>query len=563
MNNTHLNTTMLQHHTVNKSLLASVLFFFLNLCVGLPLMVSAQTNFSYDQQLQIELNKIISSQNLNLNINHDLENFEISNKDKLKNNNIYFKIFNTYHNKSKQESYMGLSLATGFTINELEDMIEKNYIYPVLTDNLNESQQRFNDVLTLYKQELSFFQTIANLKIDAIISEIFVDANVSNSGLDLIHDLNLIEKKLFLNSNSSTIHNTPTERNNLWSNFNSKPSISNFSTFLGATNSLQGNTSGSGFLDPQNPIANPIDLNLNPNFQFPKIQYGLVCPTDPKLYQELEIFNNANPNQTPNSNSSNNNPNTQINPTQSTSNTSNTQSPSTTTGTTLLSNSFDSSFFESSSKCPQDQLFCLLQETKTNQLSIKYPTNTTPNSPDCVACVINRINKSLQTLLDNGVLPKKITGNFAEPPLCKQASFGAFALNINIFSKPVPLPAPSSNDIQNTSLFNLERTQNSQNSLSANPNFSLSQEYRPKLDSNIIQQQNSLQKINDFEDILQNEFAQKAIVDRALQDQKNLFDTLDNQMSTLNIYFESFNSSLKTLESNFQILANLPECSTL
>lgn len=563
---------MLQHHIVSKLKLTayiSLSFFLGYLLVFSALSTQAQSSLSYNDQLQLELEKLQNEYGTSFTLNQSLQDLDISKKDKLSESNIYLMILNTYSSQTVQDTYLGMSLATGYSKEEIKDMIEKGQLYPISEGDINQKTNIYNGLISLYEEERPFFQTLAELKIDSLVSEIFTDGNSSNSGYDLITDLNSIENKLFKATTPTSIYSSPTnsDRSNFWRNFTGSPSISNFSTYLNTpadtntsvTNPNQNNNSSSSNQDPD------ISLNLEAEYQFPTLEYGAVCPADPDLYDEISIFNdaqnNSNTDQSSSSSSDNSQSNNNSSSTQNTDSSTNQENSS--SQPISLDSNFDKSFFESSSSCSADQVFCFIQETVTNKVTLKYPPASQSAAEDCVACVINRLNQSLQTLLDNGVLPKKITGNFGEPPICKEAAFGKIGLNINIFSKPVLSEIPNSSAIQQTNTFQFEQAQNSQSNLSNNPNFSLSQEYRPKTTTDILTQQNSLQTISSFEANLSNEFDQNSIVTRSLQDQKTLFDTLDNQISTLNLYFEGFNSSLESLNLNFQTLANLPECSTL
>lgn len=568
---------MLQRLTVSKLLSLLVLitiFFQSNLLEGFSNIAKAQFSTSYQQQLQDEIHNQLKQNNLPSHQGQYLSNLRLNQPSNLPNSNIYLRTLNSFTEEIQPSIYEGMSLVTNYSTQELESIFEYNNLQPFLATEsdlyqIQSLQNKYQELLNLYQQEKDFFTNLAQLKQKTAIYEIFVDGNTQNSGFDLIADLNQIEQKLFLSNQPRSIQYN--NRNNFWNQFNSEPILTNlqpvsafvyseFTSSLDQDQSSNSNTTSQDNTDtPNQPNRDPINLDPTPEYQFPTLQYGAVCEIDPKLKQELDIY--ADQQATNSANQSDQNTTTDANPspTQAEGSNSSSNNSSNPVVPATQSSPFNPSNFQLNQSCPADQIFCFTQEIKYNQVDLIYPQGST----DCIGCTINRLNQSLQTLLDNGVLPQKITGNFGEPAICKQGSVGKIALNLNLIPKPLLPELPNTSLIENTNSQKLESTQQLQNSISLNPDFSISEETRVDTDQNILQQSSSYQYIQTFDQQLQSEFSQNAKVIRAVTDQQILFDKLSNQASTLNIYFQAFQESLEQMNVNFIELANLPECSTL
>lgn len=559
---------MLQPRTVSKILIITFLLI-LNLQINLPKFVvqkaTAQFQNSYQEQLDEAIHDLLKENNQPSHQSQFLSNLDVTKPENLTTQNLYLRVLNSYTKELTPSVYEGMSLVTDLSAPEIKAIIEYNNFSSLQTGNLEISQIQasYQNLLQLYNQEKSFFTNIAKIKQQALVYEIFTDNNSQNSGFDLLKDLNKIEEQLFNQSSQSSIQYQ--NRSDYWKSFSSSAFTSslspvNFSSF--STNQPSTISSpdpvnqSSSEIQSTNQSETEVQLSSVPAYQFPKIQYGAICQIDPDLAEEVGIFteNNSNSNTETSSNS-------QPSDSSVTNNSSDTISSSSTSSNITPSSyqvsPFQINFTNPSQTCPADQIFCFTRELKYNQIDLQYP-----ESENCVACIINRLNQSLQNLLDNGVLPQKITGNFGEPALCKKASVGKVGLNLNIFSKPILSEVPAPDYIQNLDPYQTQNISQSQNSTSNN-GFSIQDDSQTNRDLNLISQTNTQQFISQFDSSFRSSFSSNSQVDQVITSQNTHFKEISNQITTLNLYLESFNTSLTQLNQNFTELINLPECSEL
>ncbi len=529
----------------------------------------AQFQSSYQESLDEAIHNLLQEQDQPSHKSQFLSNLDISSPEKLPTQNLYLRILNSFTKELKPSIYEGVSIVSNLTPAEVESILEYNNLAPIQNQsNLSQVQDTFNNIQELYLQEKDFFTQLAKVRQQAVIYEIFSDNNSQNSGFDLMTDLSQIEQKLFSQSSNSSINYQTPGRSNFWSNFNSQPYISNFSpvnltTFSNFSSNQNNSTPTTNSPTPTSnqpsSPGNPTQVTLEPipEYQFPTIQYGAVCQFDSNLQQELEIYQTNNStealeqdsinSQTPTSNFSINS---------ETDSQSSNQTPSQQIAN-YQSSDFSLPFTGISQSCPPDQIFCFTRELRYNQVDLKYPAQE-----DCVSCLINRLNQDLQNLLDNGVLPQKITGNFGEPALCKKASVGKIGLNLNIFSKPILPEVPTPDYITDLDPYQTQDNSINQNSVS-NSGFSIKNDTQTNRDLNLLAQSNAQQFIDQFDQNLNRSYSSNSQVNQSIQNQEIHFQELTSQMNTLNLYLESFNTSLDQLDQNFTELINLPECSEL
>lgn len=553
---------MLRHHTVSKVflILGMTIISMQTLLPELQLtQVFAQSQVSLQNQLNESIHNKLRENKQPSHKSQFLSNLDITSPESIPNQNIYLRTLNSFTQELTPSIYEGMSLVSGLSVSELTEIIELDDISSIQEDSssIENTQAEYLQIIQLYNQEKEFFRNLARIRQEAAIYEIFTDDNSQNSGFDLITDLKNIEKKLFQEAAPSTISYASANRANFWSNYNSQPFVSNLSPVNFTSFTTANNFSTTTPIDSNNSpnLSQPSILEPTPIYQFPSIKYGSICQIDPEFKEEIDIFNSQNDTD---SNASSSEDTETDNSSDSQSNSDN---PTPTSVATQVANyipqPFQVNFNNPNQSCPADQVFCFTQELKYNQVDLIYPDGS-----DCVSCIVNRLNKTLQTLLDNGVLPQKITGNFAEPPLCKQAAYGKIGLNLNIFSRPILPEQASPSIIQNLNPSSVESSSNQQKS-PTNSGFSISNDTQTQTNLNLVAQTNAQEFIKQFDQKLNSDYSKNNQVTQIIQSQQQHFDKLGQQINTLNLYFESFNTSLDQINQNFTELINLPECSAL
>lgn len=559
---------MLQHLTASRATIIIAVIFLSQTLFGTIFTSKAQNNLSLQDQVYSNLNTILDEQDKSSFQNLSLASLDLSSPEELANQDIYLRIHNSLNNENKDDIYEAVALTTGYSTSVVEGVIEAGVLFAPdfqLEDpDVISQTDIFNQIREVYKQEKEFFTTISKLKQYSFIHEIFTDGDPTNSGFDLISDLNLIEEKLFFQKTIPTFQQNRQNQNNPWPSLLSgsgltipTSSISTGSSSISTSNSTQtSETPTSQSSSSQTSPSQDSELQPIPDFQFETIQFGEVCHIDEKIKQEVEIFQEDNSTSQENSSSEDNS--LEVNQPESPSVNTNGQTNIPQTS----SFQFDQSFLDSSNSCPKDQVFCFTQEIKYNQIDLFYPENISTNQ-DCVACVVERIGVSLQTLLDQGVLPRKITGNFGEPPLCKKASIGEVGLNLHLIPKPILPDRPNSDLIKDLDSELISNQTQQDNSTSNNPDFSISQDTRIDPTQSLTSQQQQNQVVTSFDNSLQLTSSNQSKIKTQVQNQQVLIDQLNNQISTLNTYFQSLNSTLKEMDSSLQVLINKKECSQL
>ncbi len=93
---------------------------------------------------------------------------------------------------------------------------------------------------------------------------------------------------------------------------------------------------------------------------------------------------------------------------------------------------------------PCNQFFCVT-------LDLKYKTESSYTVQDnCIACHIEKINDAFKKTLSHNLVPNKVTGNLYEGPKCKNAFLGLFGgdiLNFNFVPIAQPILTPPNDDL--------------------------------------------------------------------------------------------------------------------
>lgn len=558
---------MLQHLTASKVILSlgiAILLMQSNLPQEFLNQAFAQAQGSYQDQLDNSIHNKLKENDQPSHKSQFLSNLDISSPDKIPNQNLYLRTLNSFTKELTPSVYEGMSLVTDLSASEIAAVIEFDNLSPLQTtaSSVSQTQSSYRNLLALYQQEKSFFVELAKIRHQAAVYEIFTDNNSQNSGFDLLTDLNKIEEQLFQESTPNTIAYSDPNRSDFWNNYNSQPFVSTFSpvnfTSFSSSKSSDPNTEAPSDSSSQEQSPNQ-GLDPTPAYQFPAIQYGAVCQVDPSLKQELDIFQSESENQPDNQDSTQDQTSTGQNGNQA-SETSQTQNSLPSLPQQIAayqSKPFQVNFSNQGQSCAPDQVFCFTRELKFNTAGLLYPEGS-----DCVSCIINRLNQNLQLLLDKGVLPQKITGNFGEPALCKKASYGDIGLNLNIFSKPILPSLPNPDLIRDIDPNFSENLLYQQNAVSNN-GFSITNDTQTQNSLDLLSQNNAKQFISKFDSSLTAEFANNSYIAQVIESQDQHFDSISEQINTLNLYFEAFNTSLDQMNLNYIELINLPECSAL
>ncbi|MBI5151926.1 hypothetical protein HZA39_00150, partial [Candidatus Peregrinibacteria bacterium] len=86
--------------------------------------------------------------------------------------------------------------------------------------------------------------------------------------------------------------------------------------------------------------------------------------------------------------------------------------------------------------CAGNKRFCIEITTHASKYNLYYPTDP------CIACHVEKINDSLSKLVSHNLAPRKLTGNLMEMAKCKSGYNFSDFVNINIITVPMPIIVP-------------------------------------------------------------------------------------------------------------------------
>jgi len=352
---------------------------------------------------------------------------------------LYLLTYKTLNIDADDDALLDMAKSNGLTSDEAKAVLAGS-VTPLLTKEdygskkitqdqalkiVNGFQNDFRDLREIY-------QIQKEIEVAVTPSEIFANGNVSDSGFDLIVDLNIIEEILFLESDDIEVGNPYSD--SLAKPFS--PSHSNLGeigdadstvdTAIRQIDSINQNLESSLLDEDGNPI--PVDILKDD-----------VCEYDNALADALSDFDSNNNNlsdandpdapddsneenpEDVNPENPNNNPNLDEN------------------GDLVPAESDDwiNEWCQNGGGDNAQASICISFE----YVDEVYRSYTPGQS--CILCEITKINKSLDQTLSHSLIPNKATGNLMESGKCKQAA----ALNFQFIVGWNPIPSPPNDDI--------------------------------------------------------------------------------------------------------------------
>lgn len=466
---------------------------------------------------------------------------------------------------------------------------------------------RIDDAIKIYNQMVANYNDRKNsadlqaaIKAKVEPNEIFADGDLDNSGFDLINDLNNIEIILFQKNDLVTFGGSYDPG----SNDEDTGSASQPSTGTGngqpgdlpidVNGNASGNGSGNNNSGTNNPpVKSPFDTNdedkskgllggINPN----------QCFTDSKVDDALEKFSKDAANNkklqhnddASNSSTTNSGSGTGANSGSAGSNV-NVPIPidSTSTAAAPQLAAAPAADYSTPTLCPDGEIFCLTIDF--------IKTTATPSfssTDNCIACHVQYINDGLKKTISHSLIPAKATGNLGENGLCKNAAgtaLGSVGMNVSI--NIVPIITPTKSDLvtlgnisdewakyaaQNGAWNYGEKERRRLEALKNNTPINTSP-IASNLEREILvsistaadntSQGNVLAKAVSA-DATAKATANEAIivleVSKDAQGQIDTFKALDDEMKTMNKYFDGFQKSFRTLLEDVPGLASTKAC---
>lgn len=381
----------------------------------------------YAAQLNQQINRGLNGGNLsrlsysNLDLNSDHPN-------------LYMTIYNESIRNADDAAIEGMAIVTGYNKSDIRRFIDEGYAgFVDVNGDVNAQQQAIESLNYLYRQEKDFFRDLAKLENETIALEIFTNGNERDAGFDLLSDLKKIEKILYSDVESSQFG----PEINLGGSFLDRVGA-NRSKFSSLTNipssgNGSGSTQTSGSTSNSNSSTEGVSSGTG---SAPGDEETDYCQVDPTLYDALNTYDEE---QQAASSSNGSSSNSGANSNATSRNSSGATDNS--TFKNLLNDNPIKPFTDNSRKCPDNQVFCFYVERIMATAESYFAEDR-----QCVACVASDMRLTTDEILSQSLTPQKVTGQFLEPNLCKNAAFNRkFNLQVSLLPRPV-LPSQDISD---------------------------------------------------------------------------------------------------------------------
>lgn len=358
---------------------------------------------------------------------------------------LYITIYRKVNVDPQKKALTAIAAKYGMTETDLNRILHSDYTTlmdkkPTMTQQ--EAQKKIMEIQQLFKEESELQNLEANVKASVEPSEIFANMDIDDSGFDLVNDLDIIEKILFLKTNPIDIGQSydSSDEEAAVEEPPAAPSPSPESSELPelppdnstqqqtqesqeSQESTQENTSGKVL---------PSD-ELDPLSCFAGDEYKGALDEFDKKAAEDKKYKKA--------------PETKPEETEKTGSTS-----------SALTKSDDFLPIKTPPPSPPiqpapagdwlqddvcDDVFCIFIESITVPATSKYSS-----SDNCIACHAEKINETLKKLISHTLSPNKAPGNLMESGKCKSAMATSFgSVSMNFYASSMPVKTPQNDDI--------------------------------------------------------------------------------------------------------------------
>ena len=453
--------------------------------------------------------------------------------------NLYLAIYNKIILGTEKNALKQVGQSSGLNTYEIQAVLAGD-ITPLMQKHPHWTQEEIERNMYELQERYNDFVDIEELRSESeayvMPSEIFANGDVSDSGFDLIDDLNNIEKILFMDVTPSTVNQA-------------------YSGGLPEQPTQPPQTTGPG---SQPTSSNP---QQNQQTQPGKVSGGLTgnepkhaetgdvladiyqaCPSNDNLSKALDdykqkTYGNTDSSQLSGSKSQDKGASNSSNTSDQTNNDSGTPPPAQTS---------DQKFQEGdwTDKLPCNKLFCIEITTHSAQYTAYNP------SDPCIACHAKEIRKMLKKTVSYNLAPGKMTGNIMEIAKCKSGFSLSDFVNMNVILVPMPVITPQKNSaIFGRNIFDeFKKFVNKYTLFKVNEDRNKAARIVEAQSSDETTQQEMIDEINqiifknkaDAEKRLNN---QEALLESSLQGE--FFQSLAIELDSMKLYFDIYKQLLE------------------
>lgn len=526
--------------------------------------------------------------------------------------NLYLMIYQKTEGAALDEALKATAEQFGMTEPKARTILGGD-ITPILEKQpglyVDQAERMYRNIYESYQRHKQRADLRAQVRSQIEPNEIFVNADLDDSGFDLVNDLNNIEQILFQKNEEITIGGSgdsggDDENGNEQTGSNSSGSTSGNGNNTDETpvdTSGGGPVVGGGNAGANEGIENAFEADTANQSALDDSFFGGInpnqCFTDNDFSEQLDEFaeNSAiNSEEYPNQNKQNQN-NEEENPQNtmggdgaiapdSVDNWLNPQLPpdSPTAANPVVG--LPAADWSKPSLC--NDIICITLEMISEPV-----TPTFAEDDNCIVCHLQYINDKLQKTISHNLIPAKGTGNLGESSLCKDASgISLGSVSLNIAFTAVPIVTPPKDDLVNlgniTDEWNEYAARNGAwNYGEKNRRAADAEKNGTELDTSPIMTRNEREYLIAIAKIAENtkqsevfEKANQEIISQTATEayevavagiakgafgRATVYDTLLEEMDSMNNYFEGFRKLMQSLNEDVPGMNSTKSCSLL
>ena len=390
--------------------------------------------------------KIVSATGMNPNADWGTSFGQTNEEDVGK--DLYLMVYRKVNVDPQQKALKNIAGKYGMSETELNRILHGDYTQlfeKKKSLSQEEAQKKLSEIQQLFKEEAELQSLEANVKSAVEPSEIFANGDLEDSGFDLINDLDIIEKMLFLKVNpidvgagyspSSDSSEDTGSSGQASTGVNPPADMSELIVDGSSPVSTQESQESTG--SATKPLKNevlPAD-NLDPNTCFAGDTYTKAL----SKFEEKAASDKAFKDSTDKSKAPSNPENVGKN--SSALSASDDFLPAKTPTNTSPVQPAKAGDWLQEDAC--DGVFCIFVKSVTAPA-----TSSFSSSDNCIACHAEKINDTLKNLINHSLVPNKAPGNMMESGKCKKAmSTGFSSVSMNFYASPMPIRTPQNDDI--------------------------------------------------------------------------------------------------------------------